>query len=51
MSTLREVRQKEGEIELELNPILDMYAILDVHLTTGMEKEEQDNRHVLKSKW
>jgi len=51
MRTMKEVRQKEGEIELELKPLLDMYNILDLHLTHGMDKEEQDNRHILRNKW
>jgi dynein heavy chain len=48
---MKEVRQKEGEIELEIKPLLDMYNILDLHLTHGMDKEEQDNRHILRNKW
>ncbi|CAG9316033.1 unnamed protein product [Blepharisma stoltei] len=51
MHTLKEVRQKEGEIELEFKPIIEMYNILDMYLATGMEKDEQDHRHILKSKW
>jgi dynein heavy chain len=51
MQTLREVRQKEGEIELELKPIMEMYNILDMYLASGMEKDEQDHRHILRSKW
>ena len=48
---MKEVRQKEGEIELEFKPIMEMYNILDTHLAAGMEKDEQDHRHILKSKW
>jgi dynein heavy chain len=51
MTTLKEVRQKEGEIELELKPLLEMYDILDFYLPNGMEKDEQDHRHILRSKW
>ena len=51
MQTLKEVRQKEGEIELEFKPIMEMYNILDTYLPSGMEKDEQDQRHVLKNKW
>ena len=51
MNALKEVRQKEGEIELEMKPLLDMYNILDQHLTHGMDKEEQDNRHIIRNKW
>jgi hypothetical protein len=40
MQTLKEVRHKEGQIELELKPLEEMYIILDNHLTHGMEKEE-----------
>lgn len=51
MQNMKEVRQKEGEIELEIKPIMEMYNILDTHLAAGMEKDEQDHRHILKSKW
>ena len=51
MQNMKEVRQKEGEIELEFKPIMEMYNILDTHLAAGMEKDEQDHRHILKSKW
>lgn len=51
MQNTKEVRQKEGEFELELKPIMEMYNILDTYLAASMEKDEQDNRHSLKSKW
>ena len=50
MQTLREIRQKEGEIELELKPIKDMYQILE-NFAVPMEKDEQDHNHVLPNKW
>jgi len=51
MNTLCEVREKESEIELEIGPISQMYAILDTYLPNIMDKEEQDARSMLRSNW
>ncbi|CAE8616980.1 unnamed protein product [Polarella glacialis] len=51
MQTLREVREHQGEIELELEPIAQMYAILDTYLPNILDKEEQDARSMLQSSW
>ncbi|CAJ1444546.1 unnamed protein product [Effrenium voratum] len=49
MKTLREVREKQGEIELELEPVAQMYAMLDSYLPNILDKEEQDARSMLQS--
>eukprot|EP00930_Biecheleria_cincta_P100463 TRINITY_DN920_c0_g1_i2.p1 TRINITY_DN920_c0_g1~~TRINITY_DN920_c0_g1_i2.p1 ORF type:complete len:4610 (-),score=1017.36 TRINITY_DN920_c0_g1_i2:106-13935(-) len=51
MRTLRDVREKQGEIELELEPIAQMYSILDTYLPNILDKEEQDARSMLQSSW
>ena len=52
MSLLREVREKESCIDMEINPIMDMYQMLERYLPSGfMEKEEIDNKTVLRSNW
>ena len=52
MQVLKEVREKESSIDLEIDPIMDMYQMLECHLPSGfMEKEEIDNKTVLRSNW
>ncbi len=52
MQVLKEVREKECSIELEIRPIMEMYQILERYLPTGfMEKEEIDKKTVLRSHW
>lgn len=52
MDILREVREKESAIHMEMNPIMDMYQLLESHLPPGfMEKEEIDKKTVMRSNW
>ena len=52
MSVLQETREKECSIDMEINPIMDMYWLLECHLPSGfMEKEEIDKKTVLRSNW
>ncbi len=52
MNMLREVREKESSIDIEINPIMDMYQLLEFYLPVGfMEKEEIDKKTVLRSSW
>lgn len=52
MNLLREVREKESSIDMEINPIMDMYQMLECYLPSGfMEKEEIDKKTVLRSNW
>ena len=51
MQTLQEVRAKQSEIELEFGPITADVRILDNHVPTIMDKDEQDARSMLRSNW
>ena len=52
MDVLAEVRTKEAAVEGLIAPILDKYALLDVHLAEGyMSKEEMDNKAMLRVNW
>jgi len=52
MNVLQEVREKESSIDMEINPIMDMYQMLEHYLPSGfMEKEEIDKKTVLKTNW
>lgn len=50
MDLLMEVREKEPSIEMEINPVMDMYQMLEHNLPSGfMDKEEIDKKTVLKA--
>lgn len=52
MALLREVREKESCIDMEINPVMDMYQMLERYLPSGfMDKDEIDNKTVLRSNW
>lgn len=52
MQVLREVREKECSVDMDIDPIMDMYRLLECHLPSGfMEKEEIDKKTVLRSNW
>eukprot|EP01033_Poteriospumella_lacustris_P002475 gene2475-1807_t len=52
MSLLADVRDKESSMEMKINPIMDMYRMLESYLSAGfMEKEEIDKKTVLRSNW
>ncbi|OQR97844.1 dynein heavy chain, outer arm [Achlya hypogyna] len=52
MLVLKEVRERESAIEMEINPILDMYDMLEHFLPGGyMDKEEMDQKSVVRSTW
>ena len=52
MQVLKEIREKECSIDMDINPIMDMYRMLECHLPPGfMEKEEIDKKTVLRSNW
>ena len=52
MNLLKEVRARESGINMEINPVLDMYDMLEYYLPEGfMEKEEMDQKSVLRSSW
>jgi dynein heavy chain len=52
INILKEVRDKESSMEMEINPIMDMYQLLEYYLPPGfMEKEEIDKKTILRSSW
>eukprot|EP01040_Poterioochromonas_malhamensis_P004773 gene4773-5123_t len=52
MRLLVDVREKESSMEMEINPIMDMYRMLESYLPAGfMEKEEIDKKTVLRTNW
>ena len=52
MNVLKEIRERESGIDMEINPVLDMYAMLEHYLPPGyMEKEEMDQKSILRSNW
>lgn len=52
MLLLQEVRIREAGMEMEMEPILNMYMMLESFLPSGfMEKEEIDKITVLRSSW
>ena len=52
MNLLKEVRIKESSIDMEMNPVMDMYHLLENYLPSNfMDKEEVDKKTVLRSNW
>jgi dynein heavy chain len=51
MMTVEEIRKEEAEVDLNFEPVLDMYNLLDNYLPNLItEKEEMDNRQFLRKK-
>jgi len=52
MDVLCEIRDRESSIDMQINPIMDMYALLEMFLAEGyMTKEEMDMRAMLRNNW
>lgn len=52
MDQLKEIRERESGIDMEINPVLDMYAMLEHYLPAGcLDKAEMDQKSVLRSAW
>lgn len=52
MELLQEIREKESCIDMEINPIMDMYQMLEFYLPSGfMDKDEIDKITMLRSNW
>ena len=52
MNLLKEVRSKESSIDMEMNPVMDMYNLLENYLPSDfMDKDEIDKKTVLRSNW
>jgi len=52
MDVLNEIRDRESSIDLQINPIMEMYALLEMYLSEGyMSKDEMDSRAMLRNNW
>ena len=52
MDLLKEIRDRESSIELEMSPVLDMYRMLSFFLPDGfISNEEMDMRSTMRSSW
>jgi len=51
MQALEEIRKKESEIELQFRPIREMYALLELFLKDGLDRDEQDTQQQLEKQW
>lgn len=52
MKLLIEIREKESSIDLEIDPVMDMYRMLEYYLPSGfMDKEEIDKKTMLRTNW
>lgn len=52
MSVLKEVREKESSIELDVGPILDMYTMLEHYLPGGVfDSEELEQKSSIMTSW
>jgi dynein heavy chain len=52
VNVLKEVREKESSIEMEITPILDMYNMLEYYLPDGViDKEEIEQRQGMHFSW
>jgi len=52
METLEQIRIKQAEIDLEFNPVIEMYQLLDTYLVGGItDKDEMDSRSMLRANW
>lgn len=41
MKTLENIRKKQAEIDMEFNPVLEMYQLLDTHLPGGITDKDE----------
>lgn len=52
MKLLKEVRIKEASIEMEMNPVMETYQLLENYLPSDfMDKDEVDQKTMLRSNW
>jgi len=52
MDHLRDIRDKESGIQMELAPVMDMYRLLEQYLPANIiQKEEMDSRSMLRPRW
>ena len=52
VNVLKEVREKESSIEMDISPILDMYNMLEYYLPDGViDKDEMEQRQGMAISW
>jgi len=51
MQALEEIRAKQSEIALQFKPINDMYALIDLHFSNIMDKDEIDSKTAMQNNW
>lgn len=52
MQTLDQIRKQQAEIDMQFNPVQDMYTLLDNYLPGGItDKDEMDQRSMLRRNW
>ena len=52
MDHLKEIRDKESGIQMEISPVMDMYRLLELYLPSNIiQKEEMDSRSMLRPRW
>ncbi|GMH97336.1 hypothetical protein TrST_g8180 [Triparma strigata] len=52
MDVLKEIRERESSITMEINPIMDMYQMLENYLPGGViDKEEIDQKSIIHKEW
>jgi len=52
MNVLKDIRERESNIEMEFAPIMDMYAMLDRYLPGGVvDKDEVEQKNTMRTTW
>jgi dynein heavy chain len=52
MNVLKEIRERESGIDMEIDPVLDTYKMLDRYLPENfINKDEMDQKDILKVSW
>ena len=51
MTTLKSIREREAGIEMEIQPILDMYTLLQEFNSFSLEPEEASSLYKLRGNW
>ena len=50
MDKLKEIRERESGVEMEISPILEIYGLLE-NFVDHIDKDEMDQKSVLRSSW
>jgi dynein heavy chain len=52
MLVLKEIRERETTIEMEIAPTLDMYRLLEAYVPgTLVDKDEMDQKSIIRNNW